>query len=80
MDEKDPAQDVPLAVKDCQKVLPMAKKAGVKDSTEKLITAVQERALNTRASKAFGVSLTREDLRCRLCKDVPKTIQQITAG
>ena len=42
-------------------------KAGLKDKTEALIMAAQERALSTRSIEA-GVYHTRQDTRCRLCK------------
>ncbi|KAM9816571.1 carbohydrate sulfotransferase 6 isoform X4 [Syngnathus typhle] len=54
-------------------------KARLKDSTEALIMAAQEQALNTRAIEA-KIYHTRQDPRCRLCKEAPETVQHITAG
>uniref|UniRef100_A0A669EZW7 Reverse transcriptase domain-containing protein n=1 Tax=Oreochromis niloticus TaxID=8128 RepID=A0A669EZW7_ORENI len=66
-------------VADIQKSYQWLDKAGLKDSTEALIMAAQEQALSTRSIEA-GVYHTRQDPRCRLCKDAPETIQHITAG
>lgn len=46
---------------------------------EALIMAAQERSLSTRSIEA-GVYHTRQEPRCRLCNDVPETIQHIIAG
>ena len=54
-------------------------RAGLKDSTEALIMAAQEQALSTRAIEA-QIYHTRQDPRCRLCKEANETIQHITAG
>lgn len=54
----------------------MIGKTGLKDSTEALI---MEQTLNTRANEA-RIYHTRQDPRCRLCKDAPETVQYITAG
>ena len=54
-------------------------KAGMKDSTEALIMAAQEQALNTRFIES-GVHHTRQDPRWRRCKDAPEKVQHITTG
>ena len=41
--------------------------------------AAQEQALNTRSIEA-RIYHSRQDPRCRLCKDAPEKIQHITAG
>ena len=41
--------------------------------------AAKEQTLNTRSIEA-KVYHTRQDPRCRLCKDAPETVQHITAG
>lgn len=46
--------------------------AVLKDSTESLIMAAQEWALNPRAIEA-------QDPRCRLCKEAPEIVDNITA-
>ena len=51
-------------------------KAGLKDSAEALIIATQEQALSTRVIEA-RVYHIRQNHRCRLCTDAPKTIQHI---
>ncbi len=66
-------------VADIKKSYQWLEKAGLKDSTEALIMAAQEQALSTRSIEA-GVYHTRQDPRCRLCKDAPETVQHITAG
>lgn len=66
-------------VADIEKTYQWLEKAGLKDSTEALIMAAQEQALNTRSIEA-GVYHTRQDPRCRLCKEAPETVQHITAG
>jgi len=49
------------------------------ESTEALIMAAQEQALNTRAIEAV-VHLIRQEPRCRLCKEASETVQHIAAG
>ena len=66
-------------VADFGKSYQWVEKAGLKSSTEALIMAAQEQALNTRSIEA-RVCHTRQDPSCRLCKDAPKTVQHITAG
>ncbi|XP_054913489.1 uncharacterized protein LOC129377515 [Poeciliopsis prolifica] len=66
-------------VADISKSYQWLEKAGLKDSTEALILAAQEQALNTRAIEA-QIYHTRQDPRCRLCKEAPETVQHITAG
>ena len=63
-----PAQDVPWCTK-----------AGLDDSTEALIIAAKEQALNTRSIEARVYRNTQEP-RFRLCKDAPETVQHRTAG
>ena len=53
--------------------------AGLTDGTEALILAAQEKALGTRSIKV-GVDHTRQDPRCRLCKEASETGQHIVAG
>ncbi|XP_055368950.1 uncharacterized protein LOC129604859 [Betta splendens] len=48
-------------------------------NTEALILAAQEQALSTRPIEA-RIYHTRQDPRCRLCKEAPESIQHITAG
>ena len=55
-------------VADIRKYYQWLKKAGLTDSTEALILAAQEQALGTRSIEA-GVYHTRQEPRCRLCKD-----------
>uniref|UniRef100_A0A087XGF1 Reverse transcriptase zinc-binding domain-containing protein n=2 Tax=Poecilia formosa TaxID=48698 RepID=A0A087XGF1_POEFO len=64
---------------DIRKSYQWLEKAGLKDSTEALILAAQEQALNTRAIEA-QIYHTRQDPRCRLCKEASETVQHITAG
>ncbi|XP_076610522.1 uncharacterized protein LOC143335176 [Chaetodon auriga] len=66
-------------VADITKTYQWLEKAGLNDSTEALIIAAQEQALNTRSIEA-GIYHSRQNPRCRLCKDAPETIQHITAG
>ncbi|XP_051924320.1 uncharacterized protein LOC127602290 [Hippocampus zosterae] len=66
-------------VADLKKSHQWLERAGLKDSTEALILAAQEQALNTRAIEA-QIYHTRQDPRCRLYKEAPETIQHITAG
>ncbi|KAK7886240.1 hypothetical protein WMY93_025861 [Mugilogobius chulae] len=66
-------------VADLKKSYQWLERAGLKDSTEALILAAQEQALSTRAIEA-QIYHTRQDPRCRLCKEAPETIQHITAG
>ncbi|CAL9694852.1 unnamed protein product [Knipowitschia caucasica] len=66
-------------VADLKKSYQWLEKAGLQDSTEALIMAAQEQALSTRAIEA-QIYHTRQDPRCRLCKEAPETIQHITAG
>ena len=66
-------------VADIVKTYQWLEKAALKDSTEALIMAAQEQALNTRSIEA-RIYHSRQDPRCRLCKDAPETIQHITAG
>ena len=54
-------------------------RAGLKDSIEALIIAAQEQALSTRSIEA-GIYHTRQDLRCRRCREASKTVQHIVAG
>lgn len=49
----------------------------LKDSTEALMMVGQEQALSTTLIEV-GVYHIRLDSRCRLCRDVPETIQLIT--
>ena len=64
---------------DIAKTYKWLEKAALKDSTEALIMAAQEQALNTRSIEA-RIYHNRQDPRCRLRKDAPETIQHITAG
>ena len=66
-------------VADLGKSYQWLEKAGLKDSTEALIMAAQEQALSTRSVEA-GIYKTRQDPRCRLCKEHPETVQHITSG
>ncbi|XP_078808275.1 uncharacterized protein LOC144994388 [Oryzias latipes] len=66
-------------VADIKKSYQWLERAGLQDSTEALILAAQEQALSTRAIEA-QIYHTRQDPRCRLCKEAPETIQHITAG
>ena len=66
-------------VADIRKSYQWLEKAGLADSTEALILAAQEQALGTRSIEA-GVYHTRQDPRCRLCKDASETVQHIVAG
>ncbi|XP_051931065.1 uncharacterized protein LOC127607055 [Hippocampus zosterae] len=66
-------------VADLKKSYQWLERTGLKDSTEALILAAQEQALSTRAIEA-QIYHTRQDPRCRLCKEAPETIQHITAG
>ncbi|KAK7930437.1 hypothetical protein WMY93_006832 [Mugilogobius chulae] len=66
-------------VADLKKSYQWLERAGLKDSTEALILAAQEQALSTRAIEA-QIYHTRQDPRCRLCKEAPETVQHITAG
>lgn len=66
-------------VADIKKSYQWLERAGLKDSTEALILAAQEQALGTRAIEA-QIYHTRQDPRCRLCKEAPETVQHITAG
>ncbi|CAK6977960.1 zinc-binding domain-containing protein%2C partial [Scomber scombrus] len=66
-------------VADINKSSQWLEKAGLRDSTEALIMAAQEQALSTRSIEA-GVYHSRQDPRCRLCKDAPETVQHIVAG
>ena len=54
-------------------------KACLEDRTEALIMTAQEQALNTSASED-GVYHTRQDTRCRFCKEASKAVQHIAAG
>ena len=64
---------------DIRKSYQWLEKAGLTDSTEALILAEQEQALGTRWIDA-GLYHTRQDPRCRLCKDASETVQHIVAG
>ena len=64
---------------DIRKSYQWLEKAGLTDSTEALILAAQEQALGTRSIEA-GVYHTRQDPRCRLCKEASETVQHIVAG
>ena len=66
-------------VADIEKSYQWLDKAGLTDSTEALIMAAQEQAVSTRSIEA-GVYHTRQDSRCKLCRDALETIQHITAG
>ena len=63
---------------DINKSYQWLERAGLKDSTVALIMASQEQALNTRAIEA-QIYHTRQDPRCKLCKESPETFQHITA-
>ena len=63
---------------DIRKSYQWLEKAGLADSTEALILAAQEQALGTRSIEA-GVYHTRQDPRCRLCKEASETVQHILA-
>ena len=65
-------------VADIGKTYQCLEKAGLKDSTEALIMVAQEQALNTSSIEA-RVYHTRQDPRCRQCKDPTETEQHITA-
>lgn len=54
-------------------------KSYLKDSTEALIMAAREQGLSKR-SKEAGVCYTRQEARCRLCKDASEIVQYITAA
>ena len=64
-------------VADIRKTYQWLEKAGLKDSTDALIIAAQEQALNTRSMEA-GVYHARLDPRCRLSKYALETVQHIT--
>ncbi|XP_024121103.1 uncharacterized protein LOC112142083 [Oryzias melastigma] len=64
-------------VADIKKSYQWLERAGLQDSTEALILAAQEQTLNTSAIEA-QIYHTRQDPRCRLCKE--ETIQHIPAG
>ncbi|XP_078791071.1 uncharacterized protein LOC111949134 [Oryzias latipes] len=66
-------------VADIKKSYQWLERASLQDRLEALILAAQEQALSTRAIEA-QIYHTRQDPRCRLCKEVPETIQHITAG
>ena len=66
-------------VVDTGKTYKWLEKAALKDSTEALIMAEQEQALNTRLIEA-KVNQTRQDPRCRLYKEGTETVQHIPAG
>ncbi|KAK7877546.1 hypothetical protein WMY93_031734 [Mugilogobius chulae] len=66
-------------VADLKKSYQWLERAGLKDSTEALILAAQEQALSTRTIEA-QIYHTRQDPRCRLCKEAPEMVQHITAG
>ena len=68
-----------VEVADIRKSYQWLEKAGLTDSTEALILAAQEQAPGTRWIEA-GVYHTRQDIRCRLCKDASETVQHIVAG
>uniref|UniRef100_A0A3B3HR86 Carbohydrate sulfotransferase n=1 Tax=Oryzias latipes TaxID=8090 RepID=A0A3B3HR86_ORYLA len=59
-------------VADIKKSYQWLERAGLQDSTEALILAAQEQALSTRAIEA-QIYHTRQDPRCRLCKEVACT-------
>ena len=67
------------ALTDIKKTYQWLERAGLRDSAEALIIAAQEQVLDTSSIEA-GVYHTRQDPRCRLCKDAPETVQHITAG
>ncbi|XP_067932904.1 uncharacterized protein [Watersipora subatra] len=54
-------------------------KGNLTTNTESLIMAAQEQVLPTRQLQP-KICHTRDDLRCRLCKDAPETIQHIING
>ena len=64
---------------DIEKTNQGLEKAGLRDSTEALIMTAQEQAFTTRLIDA-GLYYTRQDTRCRLCKDAPETMRHIAAG
>ncbi|CAJ1059649.1 uncharacterized protein LOC127604228 [Xyrichtys novacula] len=66
-------------VADMSKSYQWLERAGLKDSTEALIMGAQEQALSARAIKA-QLYHTRQDPRCKLCKEGPETVQHLTAG
>jgi len=66
-------------VADIEKSHQWPEKAGLRDSTEALIMAAQEQALSIRARMA-GVYNTRQDFRCRMCKEASETLQRIIVG
>ncbi|KAK1787975.1 hypothetical protein P4O66_016455 [Electrophorus voltai] len=68
-----------VEVADMEKSIQWLEKAGLKDIPEALIMAAQEQVLNMRSVKD-GIDHTRQDPRCRLCKDALETIQHITVG
>ena len=68
-----------VEVADIGKSYQWLEKAGLTDSTDALILAAHEQALGTRWIEA-GVYHTRQDPRCRLCKEASETVQHIVAG
>ena len=64
-------------VTDAGKTYQWLEKAGLKDSIEALIMPAQEQTLITKSKEIYD---TRQDRRCRLCKEAPETVQHITAG
>lgn len=62
-----------------EKIYQCLVKTELRDSTEALIMVAQEYSLNTRLIEARHYH-TRQDPRCRMCKDGPETVQHLTAG
>lgn len=66
-------------VADLKKSYQWLQRTGQQDTKEALILAAQEQALSTRSIEA-QIYHTRQDPRCRLCKELLETIQHIIAG
>ncbi len=61
------------------KIQEYIRKMASSDDLRVSLMAAQEKMLSTRSIDA-RVYHTRQDPRCRLCKDDPETVQHITAG
>ena len=68
-----------LDVADLEQTYQWLEKCDIRDSTEALIMAAQEQAVKTRAIEA-KIWHTRQDSKCRLCKQHDETIQHIITG
>ena len=66
-------------VADLEKSYQWLEKSNLKANTEALIMAAQEQALKTRVTET-RIYHTRQDPKCRLCKQQDETIQHIASG